>query len=323
MSQPMPATRRQHWAYINEFGFVAGMRLMFSTCRILGRWPFRVVLYPVLLWYIVTKPEARASSGDYLRRIAEFQSTSRIRPGIVSVLRHFASFAENLLDKMLLWSGLFETDSVHFYGQEKLVAQAAAKRGGLLICSHLGNLELCRVLSRQEAGLKLTVLTHTKHAQTFNRMLAQLDPESQLNLMQVTEVSPATAVLLSEKIGRGEFVAIAGDRIPVSSRPRVALARFLGEIAPFPAGPYILASLLRCPVYLLFSLRFGRASEVHFELFRESIRLPRTGRDEALAALVREYALRLEHFCLRAPLQWFNFYDFWHLPTVDTSDASR
>jgi predicted LPLAT superfamily acyltransferase len=281
------------------------------------------VLYPVLLWYIVTKPEARASSGDYLRRIAAFQSTSRIRPGIVSVLRHFASFAENLLDKMLLWSGLFETDSVHFYGQEKLVAQAAAKRGGLLICSHLGNLELCRVLSRQEAGLKLTVLTHTKHAQTFNRMLAQLDPESQLNLMQVTEVSPATAVLLSEKIGRGEFVAIAGDRIPVSSRPRVVLARFLGEIAPFPAGPYILASLLRCPVYLLFSLRTGRASEVHFELFRESIRLPRTGRDEALAALVREYALRLEHFCLRAPLQWFNFYDFWHLPTVDTSDASR
>jgi predicted LPLAT superfamily acyltransferase len=296
---------------------------MFSTCRILGRWPFRIVLYPVLLWYIVTKPEARASSGDYLRRIAAFQSTSRIRPGIVSVLRHFASFAENLLDKMLLWSGLFKTDSVQFYGQEKLVAQAAAKRGGLLICSHLGNLELCRVLSRQEAGLKLTVLTHTKHAQTFNRMLAQLDPESQLNLMQVTEVSPATAVLLSEKIGRGEFVAIAGDRIPVSSRPRVALARFLGEIAPFPAGPYILASLLRCPVYLLFSLRTGRASEVHFELFRESIRLPRRGRDEALAGLVREYAFRLEHFCLRAPLQWFNFYDFWHLPTVDTSDASR
>jgi predicted LPLAT superfamily acyltransferase len=323
MSQLVSATRRQHWAHINEFSFVAGMRLMFSTCRILGRWPFRVVLYPVLLWYLVTQPEARASSSDYLRRITAFQSVSRFRPGLATVLRHFASFAENLLDKMLLWSGLFKIDSVQIYGQEKLVAQIAARKGGLLICSHLGNLELCRVLSRQAAGLKLTVLTHTKHAQTFNRMLAQLDPESQLNLMQVTEVSPATAVLLSEKIGRGEFVAIAGDRIPVSSRPRVALARFLGVIAPFPAGPYILASLLRCPVYLLFSLRTGGASEVHFEFFRESIRLPRRGRDEALAQLAGEYALRLEHFCLRAPLQWFNFYDFWHLPTRDTSDASR
>ena len=322
MMQPLSETRRQHWAQISEFGSVAGMRLMFSTCRILGRWPFRVVLYLVLLWYMVTKPEARASSMDYLRRIATFQGAGRIKPGRVTVLRHFASFAENLLDKMLLWSGLFKTDRVEFHGQELILAQMAAQRGGLLICSHLGNLELCRVLSKR-VGFQLTVLVHTKHAQIFNRLLAQLDSESQLNLMQVTEVSPATAVLLSEKIGRGEFVAIAGDRIPVSSSPRVALAKFLGEMAPFPVGPYILASLLRCPVYLLFSLRAGHASEIHFELFRESIRLPRKSRDAALAGLVGEYARRLEHFCLRAPLQWFNFYDFWHLSTVDTPDAFR
>jgi predicted LPLAT superfamily acyltransferase len=84
----------------------------------------------------------------------------------------------------------------------------------------------------------------------------------------------------------------------------------------------VLASLLKCPTYLLFSMRAGRGSEVHFELFRESIRLPRAGRDAALAELVADYAARLEHFCVRAPLQWFNFYDFWHLPSMDNSDAS-
>ena len=322
MTQPLLETRRQHWAQINEFSSVVGMRLLFLICRILGRWPFRVVLYPVLLWYMVTKPEARASSSDYLRRFAAFQGALLIRPGWVTVLRHFASFAENLLDKMLLWTGSFKTDRVEFNGRELMVAQMAAQRGGLLICSHLGNLDLCRVLSKRVA-LKLTVLVHTKHAERFNRLLAQLDPESQLNLMQVTEVSPATAVLLSEKVRRGEFVAIAGDRIPVSSNPRVAMAKFLGEIAPFPVGPYILASLLRCPVYLLFSLRTGDTSEIHFELFRESIHLTRKGRDEVLGGLVGEYARRLEHFCLRAPLQWFNFYDFWHLPTLDIPDAPR
>ncbi|HET8564434.1 MAG TPA: acyltransferase, partial [Candidatus Binatia bacterium] len=274
MTQSLSETRRQHWAQINEFSFVAGMRLLFSTWNVFGRWPFRLVLYPVLIWYMITQPAARSSSSDYLRRVAAFQGASRVKPGMVTVLRHFASFAENLLDKMLLWSGLFRTDLVKFQGKELIVAQIAAKRGGLLICSHLGNLELCRVLSKR-TGFELTVLIHTKHAEIFNRLLAQLDPESQLNLMQVTEVSPATAVLLSEKIGRGEFVAIAGDRIPVSSNPRIALARFLGEMAPFPVGPYILASLLRCPVYLLFSLRGARASEIHFELFRESILLPR------------------------------------------------
>ena len=323
MTQPMPATRRQHWAQINELSFVAGMRLLFSTCRILGRWPFRIVLYPVLLWYVVTKSEARASSSDYLRRVATYQGGSHIKPGMVTVLRHFGSFAENLLDKMLLWSGLFRTELVRFQGKELIAAQIAAKRGGLLICCHLGNLELSRVLSKQMPGLKLTVLTHTKHAAKFNRLLAQLEPDSQLNLMEVTELSPGTAMLLSDKIAQGEFLAIAGDRIPVSEHPRVALARLLGETAPFPVGPYILAGLLQCPTYLMFSLRTGNTSQIHFELFRESIRLPRKGRDEALIGLVEEYARRIEQFCLRAPLQWFNFYDFWHLPTADTPDASR
>jgi len=317
MMQPMTDTRRQHWTQISEFGSVAGMRLMFLICRILGRWPFRVVLYPVLLWYMVTKPEARASSSDYLRRVAAYQA-SHIKPGMVTVLRHFASFAENLLDKMLLWSGLFRTDRVKLQGKELIAAQIAAKSGGLLICCHLGNLELCRVLSKQMPGLKLTVLTHTKHAARFNRLLAQLDPDSQLNLMEVTELSPVTAMLLSDKIAQGEFVAIAGDRIPISRNPRIALARFLGATAPFPVGPYILAGLLQCPTYLMFSMRTGDTSEIHFELFRESIRLPRQRRDEALTGLVAVYAGRLEHFCLRAPLQWFNFYDFWHLPTLDT-----
>jgi predicted LPLAT superfamily acyltransferase len=312
-----------HWANINEATFTAGMRLLFWICRVFGRWPFRVVLYPVVVWYVLVKPAARKASADYLRRIAAFDTECRIKPGARAVLRHFATFAESILDKMLLWGGLFNVADTRLYGQRLLTDRVAEGRGGLLICAHLGNLELCRVLARQQPGLKLTVLVHTRHAQAFNEMLAQLDPDSQLNLMQVTEMSPATAVLLAEKVEQGEFIVIAGDRIPVSPNPRVAIAPFLGALAPFPVGPYILASLLRCPAYLIFAIRTGRISELHFELLRESISLPRKGRDQMLAELAAEYSARLEHFCLRAPLQWFNFYDFWHLPTMDNSDASR
>ncbi|HEY2988851.1 MAG TPA: acyltransferase [Candidatus Binatia bacterium] len=321
MTQPIAAIPARHWAHIDEFTALAGMRLIFWICRVFGRWPARAVMYPVVLWYMATKPAARAASRAYLDRMSAFRG-SPDKSGRLTVCRHFAAFAESLLDKMLLWSGGFETERVELHGHEQIAVEIAAQRGGLLICSHLGNLELCRILSRR-AGLKLTVLIHTKHAEKFNRLLAELDPDSRLNLMQVTEVSPATAISLSEKIARGEFVAIAGDRIPVSSEPQVALASFLGAPAPFPIGPYILASLFQCPVYLLFTMRNGRASEIYFELFQKSIRLPRNDRDQALAELVAAYAARLEHFCCRAPLQWFNFYDFWRLPTMDTTDASR
>ncbi len=318
MIQPTGTVRGRHWARVKESTFLPGMRLMFWIYRIFGRWPARAILYPIVLWYMMAKPAARAASRDYLRRIAVFKRASGAK---LTVLGHFTSFAESLLDKMLLWSGWFESDLVEIHGDEPIAAQIAANRGGLLICSHLGNLDLCRVMSNRRAGFKMTVLLHTKHAERFNRLLAQLDPASLMNVMQVTEMSPATAILLSEKIARGEFVAIAGDRIPVSARPRVASANFLGERAPFPVGPYIVAGLLQCPVYLMFSMRAGRASEIRFELFHESIRLPRKGRDEALAGLAAEYAARLEHFCLRAPLQWFNFYDFWGLPATDAADA--
>ena len=317
MSEIIAARRVRHWAQINECSFVTGIYLLFWIIRVFGRWPLRAALYPVVLWYMITRPAARAASKDYLRRLAESGGTVIHKPGAFSVFRHFAYFAESILDKMLLWSGSYKTHQVKFFGKELIMAQIAAQSGGLLICCHLGNLELGRFLSKQLPGLKLTVLIHTKHAQRFNQLLAHLDPESQVDLMQVTELSPATAIVLSRKLAQGEFVAIAGDRIPVSTNPRVALAEFLGTMAPFPIGPYILASLYHCPVYLMFGGSHGPTAEIHFELFHQDIHLPRKGRDQALARLTAEYARRLEYFCRRAPLQWFNFYDFWSLSSVE------
>jgi predicted LPLAT superfamily acyltransferase len=312
--------QRRHWAALNEFSFVSGMRLLFWICRWFGRWPFRLVLYPVLLWYVLTKPLPRRASLAYLQRVRHFVD---IRSGMLGVIQHFAAFAETILDKMLLWGGLFKTDKVEYHGLERMNQDIVEKRGFVLICSHLGNLELCRVLSRLRKDMRLTVLVHTKHAKAFNQMLATLNPDSQLNLMQVTEMNAATAMLLAAKIEQGEFVVIAGDRVPVSANPRVAVADFLGQPAAFPVGPYILGSVLQCPIYLLFSMQRGNHYEVHFELLRDSVRLPRKEREEALAALVADYAARLQYHCLRAPYQWFNFFDFWHLPRLETSDAPR
>lgn len=313
---------QRHWAQINESSFVVGMRLMFWLYRIAGPLPFRLLLYPVLGFYLVTKPIARHASKDYLQRVRACGSgadNEQLRSGLFGVFQHFGAFAESILDKMLLWGGLFKTQDVTNTGKELIRENLQAKRGGLLICAHLGNLELCRVLSRQRSGLRITVLVHTKHAKAFNRLLAKLDPDSQLNLMQVTELTPVMAMLLAEKVAQGEFVAIAGDRIPVSPQPRVAHAAFLGTPAPFPIGPYVLASVLQCPVYLLFTLTIGSRSQCHFELFRDAIHLPRKHRNQMLNELAAAYAKRLEHYCLKAPLQWFNFYDFWYLSPYDNA----
>ena len=52
---------------------------------------------------------------------------------------------------------------------------------------------------------------------------------------------------------------------------------------------------------------------VHFEPFAERLLLPRAEREAALRHWVQAYADRLQHHCLHAPLDWFNFFDFWQL----------
>ena len=111
----------------------------------------------------------------------------------------------------------------------------------------------------------------------------------------------------------GGLVGLLGDRL----RPgdRAVSCPFLGATMWFPESPFVFAALTEAPVVLCFGLyRGGRRYDLHFELLRERIALPRTGRREAVGELVRDYASRLEHYTRMAPYNWFNFYDTFAAP---------
>jgi predicted LPLAT superfamily acyltransferase len=60
--------------------------------------------------------------------------------------------------------------------------------------------------------------------------------------------------------------------------------------------------------------RGGNRYDLVFEPFSDGERVPRGQRARQLAALIRRYAVRLEHHARQAPYNWFNFYDFWGHP---------
>ena len=107
---------------------------------------------------------------------------------------------------------------------------------------------------------------------------------------------PDTAIQLQEKIDKGELIVIVGDRTPPAENGRIVEAEFLGRKASFAMGPWILASLLGCPVYLFFCLPQDDGYCIHFEPFAERIELPRKNRQAALesyAATLRQPPRRL------------------------------
>jgi predicted LPLAT superfamily acyltransferase len=306
---------KQHWSQIGESTFVAGMWFLVWVHRVLGRVPFLVCLYPVVLYHWAAKPQARAASLEYLQRLQATHGSLGTAPGWRHTLRHFLSFADTILDKTLALSGRYRFERLRFVGREPVVEMIQAGQGGVFVTAHIGCLELCQASAEHQRGLKLNVLVHTAHAARFNRMLKRLDPHSSVQLLQVTEVNAATAVLLAQKVAQGEFVAIAGDRVPVrGSASATTQAMFLGHEAPFPAGPYVLASLLKCPLWSMACVREGGGHTVVFERLAERVELPRGRRAEAIAVYAAEFACRLEALVARSPYDWFNFFSFWQQP---------
>ncbi len=300
----------RHWASVGESTFVGGTWFLYGVHRWLGRWPFRICLYPVVLAYWLGSPVARRASREYLAKLHTAEAVFPSTPGMRHSLRHFGLFAETLLDKMLAIGGRLTRAQISMSGHEAMLAAAQAGRGGVIATAHMGCLELMQMAAGWREGLRVTILVHTAHAPEFNRILLRLNPAATVRLMQVTDFSPATALLLADRIAAGEFLAIAGDRVPVSG-DRTARAPFLGEDAEFPAGPYLIASLLRCPVWLLSCLHDANGYRAHIEPFAERIELPRGSRQEALDGYAASYSNWLTACLRQSPYDWFNFYPFW------------
>lgn len=300
----------RHWADIGEAGFVGGMRLLLWIHRWFGRLPFRIALMPVLGYFFIVRGSARRASLEYLERLQHIHAPFSRKPGWAIGWRHFLSFADALLDKVLAMGGGFTLDQISMRGQDLVLPLLEAGRGAVMLTAHVGNLEVCQALAELQPKLRLNILVHRGNAEKFNRLLER-QGASQVRLMEVTDITPATAMELADRVAAGEMLVIAADRLTPGSARRSVAVPFLGAPAHFPQGPFILASLLRCPVFLVFCTQRGGRYHIDFERFAERIERVRGAADSGLTPWIARFAERVEQQCAQAPLQWFNFYPFW------------
>lgn len=302
----------RHWSALRERGGTLGLKMLFATYRIFGRKTFRLVLYPAMSYFYLTSPQARRASRDYLRRVERQMQIGRRQPvRHLSSFRHFIEFGESILDKTATWAGEVSKDQVRHIDPLAYEELLGRRRGGIFIGSHLGNLEALRAFGGVVRGMTINALVFTNHSLKFMEFLEEANPKAVEHLIQVDTIGPETIGRLTAKIDAGEWIAMVADRTSVAHQNRAIYCNFLGSEAPFPEGPFILAALLKCPVYLLFCLKVGEKYDVYLEPFADPLELPRQTRKEDLQRVVTQYAQQLEQRCLAAPYQWFNFFDFW------------
>lgn len=318
---PWPDGSR-HWANLSERGLYWGLRFSAAAYRLLGRRGCMVVAAPVAFYFYLTGTEQRRASRAFLTTALAAQGAS-CEVGWIDGYRHFLSFAGRAVDTFAAWTGGLTADAVTRDAGSVLDEALDDPGGALFIVAHVGNADLSRAVLDEKTRNRLMVLVHTRHAVNYNKVLEELNPASAVNTLQVTEIGPDTAIALSERVERGEWIVIAGDRTPVGSREHVSRVPFLGKDAPFANGPYVLAALLGCPVYLLFCLREGRGYRLYVDRFCDRVTLPRQDRQIELRKLVERFANKLEYYVLKDPYQWYNFFDFWAGPGGEDVDAGN
>jgi predicted LPLAT superfamily acyltransferase len=296
-----------NWKQRPEGGGWFAIWLIRTIARRGGRTLARLCLYPIVLYFLALRGPERRASRAYLTRALG-------RPaGLIAVARHIHTFAATILDRVFMLGERLRRFDVKVSGLDHLHAQL--DQGGVLMFgSHLGSFEVLRVLARQRPDIRVRVVLDKAHNAAMTQLLDALNPDVAATVIDAGQDGPSIVLAVQQAVAEGALVALLVDR----TQPGEAgfPVTFFGEPAQLPRAPWLIAAVLQAPVILGFGLyRGGNRYDLVFESFSGPITAPRKNRGPVLAELAQRYAQRLEHHVRSAPYNWFNFYDFWHIPS--------
>lgn len=329
MDREKKASEGRHWASIQEVGTLAGLRFLFLLYRIFGKSVYSLVMYPVALYFVLFKSNARRASQQFL--LFHWKKNPKFwkkKPSLLNSVIHFKQFAETILDKSLGWISDISEDEFVIHDFSIIETLMKDSRGQLIIGSHFGNLEYCRGFMQRYKEKHINILVYDRHSANYVELMQRLNPDSRVNIFQVDEFDVPTILRLKTKIDNGEWVFIAGDRIPLAGLEHTVEVNFLDKKANLPIGPYLLAKALACPVKLMFGYRHPNlaSNKVCFEVvpFTDRVEFSRKDRQQKLSDYAQQFIAHLERHSLQAPYQWFNFYNFWvENQRVDNSNVAK
>jgi predicted LPLAT superfamily acyltransferase len=302
-STPRPLTAIAPWKRAPEVGTILGIRFVVALATLAGRaWATRF-LWLLAAYYALVSWRVRRVSRTYLSHVGE-------APTFSNVLRHVHTFARVTLDRLFFLRGHFDTFVVTTNGNEILEDLTEKKKGAILLGSHLGSFEAMRAVGRG-AGMRLSIVVDTRNAERLARVLREVGGDDNLDVIAVDPQGVGTALRVRDAIARGELVGIMADRTLPRDERNVTVD-FLGAPAELPAGPFVLAHTLRCPVYTVFGLfHEPNKYDLYCEPFANPVRLDRGARAESIQRYAQQYADSVARHAARAPYNWFNFFDFW------------
>ena len=308
------------WTTHRERGHPGILRFFTWIALHLGRPVARLLLYPIVCYFVIAGGAARAASRDYLKRVLGREAR------MIDGFRHVHCFASVILDRLYLLNDRHDLFRIEVHGsevirramQEGLRADGRSTRGAFVIGAHIGSFEAVRAGGRDERDLRVSMVMYEDNAQYLNQVFAAINPALTEAIIPLGRIDSMLRV--KRALDDGGLVGMLADRTLAEEdgTPAVRELDLLGGRVSIPIGPFRMAAMLKRPVVFIVGLyRGGNRYEVRYEeLYDFSLAAGGPGGTrtsaEAIDAAIAAYVARLEHFCRDAPYNWFNFYDYWN-----------
>lgn len=199
------------------------MRLMLRVWQLLGRKAFTALLWPVTAVYWLTARSARQASQQWLARVKTVMAQRQMpQPARLNSFSHFLRFGHAMLNKVASWRGEMKLHRDLVFAPR--AGGAGARRSSGQTAARVASWR-CGSLSGAgpaRRGKTINALVFSDNARRFKQVMEEMAPQAGIHLMPVTDIGPETAILIKEKLDRGEWVAIVGDRIAVTRSAAVA-----------------------------------------------------------------------------------------------------
>ena len=306
-------------------------KLTFWTLRLCPRPLTNFITWCVAFFYYVSDSRCRTETRRYQQTLKSYcPQFKKVRP-----LRQLTSFAINIVEKIDCWTKPVPLKNIHFNQDDvyDLIDRLNKGQGAFVIISHLGNFEVLRALATAnktgvQRAVPFSILSDRDVSSNFSAALNSFNPDWKKNTVNDNSITPATIEQFMDTIANGGVVVCAGDRLSKNSSDKIVSQNFLGKSAPYPYGPFFLASLLKAPVYMIFGFRkndliFGRKFEMFVCKAKTEVFGPRKFREQQIQELCKEYSATLENFVKQYPYQWYNFFDFWKFPESLKKEGSE
>ena len=251
----------------------------------------------VIPFYMLFSKGFRASYSFFRKRL----KYNALKSFVHVYLNEF-SFGQVVLDRFAAFAGKkFEMEVPRMDLFQEL---CAGRDGFIQLSSHVGNYEM--VGYSLVSPKRINALVYGGETATVMENRAALFGQTNVRMVPVSE-DMSHIFVLNSALADGEIASVPGDRVFGSQKTVECL--FLGKMAKFPAGPFVLAVKRDVPVLTVFVMKVGRRK---YKVLLDVLPEPESESSQGCVLdLADAYASRLETVVRMYPDQWYNFYDFW------------